>query len=100
MGSTKQRIRVMAGTPVEAGERRLLPSVLVTTVEGGDAASGLFRYVRMRPISLVVEGPDGARWIEIEDATGQALSGMLAAGAALAALSLLLIVFIRLMRTR
>jgi hypothetical protein len=101
-----QKTRVVAGTPIVVGERRLLPSVLVTTIEGGDASSGdagvggFFRYVKARPVSLVVEEPEGARWLEIPNATGNVLSQMAAAGAGIALASVLLMALVHLVRKR
>ena len=96
-----QKIRVVAGTPIVVGERRLLPSVLVTTMEGGDASTGgLFRFVKARPVSVVVEGPEGARWLEIPNTTENTLSQMAAAGAAIALVSVLLIGLFHLVRKR
>lgn len=96
-----QKIRVVAGTPIVVGERRLLPSVLVTTMEGGDVgAGGFFRYVKARPVSVVVEEPEGARWLEIPNATGNILSQMAAAGAGIALASVLLMGLLHLVRRR
>jgi hypothetical protein len=96
-----QKTRVVAGTPIVVGERRLLPSVLVTTMEGGDAGvGGFFRYVKARPVSLVVEEPEGARWLEIPNVTGNALSTMAAAGAGIALASVLLMGLLHLVRRR
>lgn len=96
-----QKIRVVAGTPIVVGERRLLPSVLVTTVEGGKAsAGGFFRFVKARPVSLVVEEPEGARWLEIPNVTANTLSQMAAAGAAIALVSVLLMSLFHLVRKR
>lgn len=96
-----QKIRVVAGTPIVVGERRLLPSVLVTTMEGGDASTGgLFRFVKARPVSVVVEEPEGARWLEISNTTENILSQMAAAGAALALVSVLLMGLFHLARKR
>lgn len=96
-----QKIRVVAGTPIVVGEHRLLPSVLVTTVEGGKAGDGgFFRFVKARPVSLVVEEPEGARWLEIPNATGNILSQMVAAGAAIALASVLLMGLLHLVRKR
>ena len=96
----KQRIRVVAGTPIEVGDRRLLPSVLVNAVEGGSSSSGLFRFARMRPISIVEEGPEGARWIAIPNATADALSTMAAVGLGVALVSVLVIVLTRVVGCR
>ncbi|MEJ5310205.1 MAG: hypothetical protein WHX52_10555 [Anaerolineae bacterium] len=96
-----QKIRVVAGTPIVVGERRLLPSVLVTTVEGGKAGEGgFFRFVKARPVSLVVQEPEGARWLEIPNVTANTLSQMAAAGAAIALLSVLLMALFHLVRKR
>ena len=95
-----QRIRVVAGTPIVVGERRLLPSVVVTTVEGGDSKAGIFRYVKTRPVSVVEEGPEGARWLEIPNATVNTLGTMAAVGVGVAAVSVLLIGLVRLVRGR
>lgn len=97
MALPAQKICVRAATPIEIGERRLLPSVLVSTVQAGGAAGG-FQGVQLRPISLVEEGPAGARWIEIPNATTQALSMMLAAGLGVAALGLLILGLTALLR--
>jgi hypothetical protein len=96
-----QKTRVVAGTPIVVGERRLLPSVLVTTMEGsGAGAGGFFRYVKARPVSIVVEEPEGARWLEIPNATGNVLSQMAAAGAGIALASVLLMALVHLVRKR
>ncbi len=93
-----QRIRVVAGTPITVGERRLLPSVLVTTIAGGNAQTGLFRWAKLRPISLVEEGPEGAKWLEIPNATANTLSTMAVIGALVALVSMGLIACFHLMR--
>ena len=106
-----QKTRVVAGTPIVVGERRLLPSVLVTTMEGGDPNSGdansgdagsggFFRFVKARPISIVVEEPGGARWLEIPNATGNVLSQMAAAGAVIALAGVFLMGLLHLVRKR
>ena len=92
-----QRIRIMAGTPIETGEYRLLPSVLVNMVEG-KAESGRFMMAKMRPVSVVVQGPDGTRWHEIPNQTGQTLSIMAAIAAAVAVVSIVVIAMVRLAR--
>ena len=94
-----QKIRVVAGTPIVVGERRLLPSALVTTMEGV-GAGGAFQYVKARPISLVVEEPEGAHWLEIPNVTGNILSQMAAAGAAIALVSVTLMALLHLVRKR
>lgn len=93
-----QRIRIVAGTPIEVGKRRLLPSVLVNTLDGGDAKSFLFGFVKMRPVSIVEEGPEGARWIEIPNATADALSTMAGIGLGIAAFCVVTVFLIRVIR--
>ena len=95
-----QKTRVVAGTPIVVGERRLLPSVLVTTMEGSDAGVGVFRFVKARPVSIVVDEPEAAQWLEIPNATGNVLSQMAAAGAGIALASLLLMALMHLVRKR
>ncbi len=95
-----QRTRMVAGTPIVVGERRLLPSVAVTTLEGGEPGAGIFRYVKARPVSIVAEGPEGARWLEIPNTTVNTLSTMAAVGVGVAAISVLLIALFRLLRPR
>ncbi len=87
----EQRIRIVAATPIEAGDKRILPSVLVNTISQRWAGSGLFHLVRMRPVSIVVEDADGARWHEIPNATANVLNTMLAVAGAIAAISIGLI---------
>ena len=96
-----QKTRVVAGPPIVVGERRLLPSVLVTTMEGGNAATGgFFRFVKARPVSVVIEGPEGARWLEIPNTTENTLSQMAAAAAGIALMSVLLMGLFHLVRKR
>ena len=98
MAMPTQRIRIVAGTPLEVGDRRLLPSVLVSTVEGGDVESTLLRLVKMRPVSVVEQSSEGARWIEIPNATMDSLSMMAAVGFGLAGVCWAIILLIRLVR--
>lgn len=99
MAIPTQRIQMIAGTPMEVGPWRLLPSVMASTLSSEDGPAGL-RTVRLRPVSLVVEGPDGARWLPIPNALNETLAPLLMAGVGVAALSLGLIVLIRLVRGR
>ncbi len=97
----KQRTRIIAATPIEAGGRRLLPSILVSTMEGGSPESGgLFRAVTMRPISLVEEWEEEARWHEIPNESSDILNMMRAVGLGVAGVSVVLIVLIRLFKAR
>jgi hypothetical protein len=95
-----QKTRVVAGTPMVLGERTLLPSVLVTTLEGDAGDAGFFEYVKARPVSVVVQEPDGARWLEIPNVTGNTLSQMAAAGAGIALAGMLLLALLHLVRKR
>ncbi len=88
MALPKQRIRIVAGSPIEVGDQRLLPSVLVSTMEAGDTESGIFRRIKMRPISIVATGPQGTRWHKIPNATSDKLSVMAAVGLGVALFSM------------
>jgi hypothetical protein len=94
----EQRIRVVAGTPVEAGDLRILPSVLVQTLQVRWPEHGLFRRIRMRPVSVVVESEDGAAWHEIPDVTADALNTMVVLALGIAVVSLVLIALSHLWR--
>lgn len=91
MNLPEERIRVVAATPIEVGNRRLLPSVLVSTLQGRWPNAGLFNIVKLRPVSIVVEDQDGATWREIPNATGDALSTMAAVALTIAGVSTLVI---------
>jgi len=73
---------------------------VVTTMEGGNPEKGIFRFVKARPISVVEEGAEGARWLEIPNATANRLSQMAGIGVGVAAVSVLLIGLFRLWRGR
>ncbi len=93
MNNIKTRIRLVAGTPIKVGERRLLPSILVTTVEGG----GLGKTIRgacLRPSSIIEESPEGNRWHTIPNTTQDQLSMMAGIGLGVALLSGLIILLI------
>ncbi|MCU0519646.1 MAG: hypothetical protein MUF84_02995 [Anaerolineae bacterium] len=87
----EKRTRLVAATPIDLGEVRLLPSVLVDTTAYGVPGRGLFRQVKARPVSIVVEGPEGAQWMEIPNETTATISTMAApaVGIALAAVFLI-----------
>ena len=95
-----QRTQIVAGDPLEVGGRRLLPSILVQSVAAPTPAADhwLFRSIRMRPISLVEEGPEGARWHAIPNATANRLSTMAFVGLGVAVVSSLILVAQRLLR--
>ena len=94
----ERQIRVVAATPIEVGDQRILPSVLVSTASRRWSSHGLFRLVHLRPVSIVVEGSEGPSWLEIPNATSDALSSMAAAAAGIAVVSILLVSMIRFLR--
>jgi len=97
----EQRIRVVAASPIEVGDRRLLPSVLVSslrTSRSQDGWAGGGTAVRLRPISVVVEGPESAEWIEIPNTTANQISQMMTAAATITLVSLIIIGVSRLLR--
>lgn len=95
MGLPEQRIRILAATPIEAGEQRLLPSVLVNTLNMSLPNQGESRVVKLRPISVVVTTPQDTKWLEIPNTTVNTLSTMAGAGAIIALVSLIIIVAVR-----
>ncbi|NBD34997.1 MAG: hypothetical protein GVY30_03235 [Chloroflexi bacterium] len=97
MALPKQRIQVLAGSPIEVGDRKLLPSVLTARREWTDEHGGFF-FTRMRPISFVAQGPEGNEWHEIPNATTEILSVMAAVGAGVAAICFVGILAIRWLR--
>lgn len=94
----EQHTRITAADPIEIGELRLLPSVLVDTGSRRRSGRGLSNKVRIRPVSVVVESPDGARWLEIPNKESDTLSGMLAVAGGVAGISILIIVLARVIR--
>ncbi len=97
MNNIKTRIRLVAGTPIQVGARRLLPSILVTTVEGGEPGETI-RGARLRPSSIVEQGPEGNRWHTIPNTTQDQLSLMAGIGLGVALLSSLIILLIEFKR--
>lgn len=87
----EQRIRLVAADPIVVGNRRLLPSVLVNTMTQQASEDSGFHFVRMRPVSVVVEDEETARWLEIPNATGNILSTMAVVAAGIAVVSVLII---------
>ena len=87
----EQRIRLVAADPIEAGTRRLLPSVLVNTWSLQSPDKGTFNFVRLRPASIVVESESSTEWIEIPNTTENVLSTRAAAAAGIALVSRLII---------
>jgi hypothetical protein len=91
----EQRIRLVAADPIVVGSRRLLPSVLVSTLTHRTSDQGRFHLVRMRPVSVVVEDEETAKWLEIPNATSNILSTMTAAAIAITVVSALVILIAR-----
>ena len=98
MSGFNTKTRVRAATPLEAGDRRFLPSVLVTTVDGRLGPSGAMQGVRLRPISVVEQGPEGNRWYAIPDVTRDTISKMTAAGLGVMLISILALFLMHLLR--
>ena len=98
MGLPEQRISILAGTPIEVGEQRLLPSVLVNTITMDQPNSAKSRIVKLRPTSIVVTSQEDTEWIEIPNTTMDTLSTMAGVGAAVGLVSLFIIIVARLLR--
>ncbi len=98
MSGVNMLTKIVAGTPIEAGGKRFLPSVLVTTIEGGAPEGGTFCGARIRPISVIEQGPDGNHWHAIPNSTQDALSVMAAIGLGVALLGSLIILLAQLGR--
>jgi hypothetical protein len=94
----QQRIRILAGIPIEVGQHRLLPSVLVNTLNMDKPNFGKLRVVRLRPISVVVTSPQDTQWLEIPNTTMDALSTMAGIGAVIALVSLFVIIVTRILK--
>ena len=95
MDLPQQRIRIAAGTPIEVDGQRVLPSVLVNTIDKVQSNIGKLRVVKLRPTSIVVTSPEDTKWLEIPNTTVDTLSTMAGVGAAIAVASLLIIVMAR-----
>ena len=98
MSGISTHTKIIAGTPIEAGGRRFLPSVMVTTLESNTPGGGIFHVRRLRPISVVEESAETKRWHAIPDATQNALSQMAAVALGVAAASILILLVQRLAR--
>ena len=98
MSGVNMLTKIVAGTPIEAGGKRFLPSVLVTTIEGGTPGGGTFHSARIRPISVIEQSPDGNRWHAIPNTTQDTLSVMTAIGLGVALVGSLIILLTRLGR--
>ncbi len=100
MALSTQRIQVVAGAPIVVGARRLLPAVLVTTKEGGTPGESVLRAAALRPISIVEETPEGAHWMEIPNATEDAIHTLMSIGLGLASVCALIILLAQVIRKR
>lgn len=96
----EQQIRIVAGTPIEAGSQRLMPSVLVQEGHWRWGNSGLYRYTRLRAVSVVAASGDAAEWHEIPDVTAQMLSSMLVSAAAIGVVGIVILVLSHLLHRR
>jgi hypothetical protein len=94
----EQHTRITAADPIEVGDLRLLPSVLVDTTSQHWPGKGLSSKVRIRPVSVVVESPDGARWLEIPNTESDQISGMVAVAGGIAVVSIVIIALAQLMK--
>ncbi|MBN2002142.1 MAG: hypothetical protein JXA21_02195 [Anaerolineae bacterium] len=100
MALPTQHVQVVAGAPIAVGEHRLLPAVLVTTMEGGTPGTTVFRSVALRPVSIVEETPEGAHWLEIPNATEDTIHTFMAIGLALATVCALVVMLAQVIRRR
>jgi len=92
------RTKMVAGDPIEVGERRLLPSILLTTVRADTEDQSGFLAARARPVSIVEQGPERSRWRAVPNTSQETLSVMAAIGVGVALISSMLILVIKLMR--
>ena len=97
MSAMTTSTKIIAGAPIQAGGRRFLPSVMVTTLEN-NAAGGIFHVRRMRPISVVEEDTAGKRWHNIPDVTQNMLSQMAVAALVVAGVASLILLLNHLIR--
>ncbi|MDF1513050.1 MAG: hypothetical protein P1S60_04505 [Anaerolineae bacterium] len=95
MALPEQSIRILAGTPIEVANQRLLPSVLVKTNAMTQPRRGKAWFVKLRPTSIVVTSSRDTKWLEIPNTTMDTLSTMAGAGAIIALVSLVVIVIAR-----
>lgn len=93
-----QKTKIVAATPIKVGELRLLPSVLINTLSYEGDKNGECHMIKMRPISIVEEGSQETRWIEIPNSSSNALSMMAVAGLGIAAVSIALIFLLQIVR--
>ena len=77
---------MIAGEPIQVGERRLVPLVQVTTrgqrraLVGADRVTGEgWGFVRLRPVAVLERSEEGERRLPIQDKTAQWMGGFLLA---------------------
>ena len=80
------KTHIVAGEPIQVGERELVPLVRVTTYArrqvrvGADDVDGRGRgFVHMHPVAILERSDRGERRMPIRDKTAQAVSGLLLA---------------------
>ncbi len=71
-----KRIQLVAGDPIETGQRRFLPSVLVVTHQDRQTARQRVRIVSMRPVAVIEEHGGETTWHALPDVTQEQLSRM------------------------
>jgi hypothetical protein len=98
MSKINTTTRIIAGDPIELEDRRFLPSVLVTEIKSAETDMGGFYGTRVRPISVIEQGPNRNRWHAIPNTTGNALSVMAGVGVGVAVVSALIILVTKLLR--
>ncbi len=81
----KRKSRIVAAKPFEVEGRRFLPSVMVTTTSVGDfnkcgESSRHCTGLRMRPVSVVEQGPNGTFWHPIPNTQVNIISTIMAMG--------------------
>jgi hypothetical protein len=97
MFGLKRSSRIVAAEPLEVEGYRFLPSVMVTTTsfedtregEAAESASVRCAGLRVRPVSVVEQGPEGTFWRSIPNAQVDILGAMVAMGLGTALLSVL-----------
>lgn len=93
-----QKIQLVAAEPISTQFARVLPSVLVSTTEGETPCGANYRFVGMRPRSVVVTSEAKTEWLEIRDTTADTLSVMAAAAAGIAVVSMVLLGIIKFLK--
>jgi hypothetical protein len=95
-----RKSRIVAATPIEVQGRRLLPSVMVTTVSLEETEESATRCagVRMRPVSVVEQGAAGTFWHPIPNTEMDIMNSMAAVGVGAALLSVVAMLIMYYMR--